>query len=156
MVRCGRYDIESCTTQVAVAYQAALAMQNHRVTGGSGIGVQHEAVQAHRPFSNVPMLKKWFESRSAIGGGSNTVDVARGSWRDDRLHETSHAASYRAIYDLSDLENSKYVIPTGQSGNLFSSHYQDMVALWSNGQYIEIPTDTGQLEGTHLLRLMPE
>lgn len=33
--------------------------------------------------------------------------------------------SYRQIIDVSDWENSKFVIPMGQSGNLFSSHFED-------------------------------
>jgi penicillin amidase len=150
---------ESCAHQVAIAFDAARAELAARQTGDWRDwqwGAVHQAVQPHRPFSNVPMLKSWFETRSAIGGGSNTVDVARGSWRDGNLHEVGHGASYRAVYDLADLDNSRYVIPTGQSENPLSGHYRDQVSLWSEGRYITIPTDLAQLEAPRALRLTPE
>ena len=39
-----------------------------------------------------------------------------------------HAASLRAIYDLSDLDKSLYIHSTGQSGNILSPHYEAFTA----------------------------
>ena len=44
----------------------------------------------------------------------------------------------RAIYDLADLENSRFVYPTGQSGLVFSSRYGDMSQAWAEGDYREL------------------
>lgn len=150
--------LETCEDAAVAAFEASKASLIESMAGDWRQwqwGSVHQAVQEHRPFSKVPLLQRWFESRSAIGGGSNTVDVARGTWRSGSLHEVGHAASYRAIYDLSNLENSRYVIPTGQSGNVFSPHYQDMVSLWSEGTYISIPTDIDQVAEPRQLRLVP-
>ena len=51
-----------------------------------------------------------------------------------------HAASFRAIYDLADLERSLYIQTTGQSGNPFSPFYRSFARRWAEGKYIEIPT----------------
>ena len=51
-----------------------------------------------------------------------------------------HAASYRALYDLADLERSRFVASTGQSGNPLSSHYRDLSSLWADGRTIPIAT----------------
>jgi penicillin amidase len=39
------------------------------------------------------------------------------------------------IVDLSDLNNSLSIHPTGQSGHAYHPHYTDMVDLWRNIQY---------------------
>ena len=46
-----------------------------------------------------------------------------------------HAASLRALYDLSDLEQSVFIYQTGQSGLVHSSRYRDMASEWATGQY---------------------
>lgn len=46
-------------------------------------------------------------------------------------------ASYRHIVDLAKIENSVFVLPGGQSGVFNTTHYDDMLSLWYNGQYLE-------------------
>jgi penicillin amidase len=57
--------------------------------------------------------------------------------------------SYRQILDLSDFSKSLYVNTTGQSGNVFSSHYRDFLPMWRDGRYVtfgEAPIETLTLE----------
>ena len=42
---------------------------------------------------------------------------------------------YRQIIDLGDWERSVAVNSTGQSGQLGSRHYADMIELWRTGSY---------------------
>ncbi|NDK17873.1 MAG: penicillin acylase family protein, partial [Zetaproteobacteria bacterium] len=37
--------------------------------------------------------------------------------------------------DFSDIENSESILPTGQSGNVLSKHYQDQAQMYVNGQF---------------------
>jgi penicillin amidase len=57
-----------------------------------------------------------------------------------------HAASLRAIYDLSDLNKSRFMHSTGQSGNRLSSHYADLAKKWAAMDYIPMTTDRSQIE----------
>jgi penicillin G amidase len=43
------------------------------------------------------------------------------------------------VYDLANPDNSRYIIATGQSGNAFSAHYDDLLPLWAQGRYITLP-----------------
>ena len=43
--------------------------------------------------------------------------------------------SERAIYDLSDFNNSIAIHTSGESGHAYHSHYVDMAPLWANIQY---------------------
>ncbi|MER3483807.1 MAG: penicillin acylase family protein, partial [Meiothermus sp.] len=45
-------------------------------------------------------------------------------------------SSYREILDFSDLENSRFIHPMGQSGNLLSKEYANLLPLWQKVQYL--------------------
>jgi len=43
--------------------------------------------------------------------------------------------SMRLVMDLGELSNSRAVFPIGQSGQLGSPHYDDLIEAWSKGEY---------------------
>ena len=49
-----------------------------------------------------------------------------------------HGPGYRAIYDLENLADSRFMIATGQSGHPLSRHYDDLVERWRDGAYIRL------------------
>ena len=99
-------------------------------------GRAHYALSAHRPFGNVPALAKLFDVRVPVGGDTFTINVGQYWPNDDKTpFATRHAASMRAVYDLANLENSRFIYQTGQSGLVFSSRYRDMSASWAAVQY---------------------
>ncbi len=64
-----------------------------------------------------------------------------------------HGASFRGLYDLSDLDRSLFAMPGGQSGNPLSPHYRDLTRGWRDGAYVTLPpAPAGPLE---TLRLAP-
>lgn len=66
-------------------------------------------------------------------GNGLTVNNGQYSW----LHpyQTVLGPSIRRIVDFSNLKSTYSILPTGQSGNPLSSHYDDQVQLWLNGEY---------------------
>jgi penicillin amidase len=62
-----------------------------------------------------------------IGGGShrgqNTINVASG-WT------VTHGPSTRLIADLNNIDMSYMAYPGGQSGNIFSPHWDDIFDIW--------------------------
>ncbi len=42
------------------------------------------------------------------------------------------------------MENSLYISSPGQSGNVLSPHYDDLLGMWASGNYIQMRT-TGYL-----------
>ena len=96
-------------------------------------------------------------SRIVPGDGS-TVNVGHFSFRSGD-YETSFAASMRAIYDLSDLQNSRFVLAPGQAGHRLSPHYDDLLPRWAAGDYIPMRTNRNRLlveRGTRRLLLVPK
>lgn len=99
-------------------------------------GDAHYALSVHRPFGSVPLLAKMFDVRVATGGDSFTVNVGQYWPNDPKIpFANRHAASLRALYDLSDLENSRFIYQTGQSGLVFSGRYRDMRKTWAAVEY---------------------
>ena len=45
---------------------------------------------------------------------------------------------YRQVVDLSEPIRGRYVITTGQSGNVFSGRYRNLLPEWRAGRYLEI------------------
>ncbi|HEX6959831.1 MAG TPA: penicillin acylase family protein [Ferrovibrio sp.] len=120
-------------------------------------GDAHYAKATHRPFSNVPVLRRLFEVRVPTPGGAFTIDVGRNDISDDaEPFANRHAPSLRAIYDLADLNRSQFIDSTGQSGHPLSSFYRNFAAPWAAVQYIPISTRPADYErgAVGLLRLV--
>jgi penicillin amidase len=152
---------ESCDAVLAAALEAALADLRERYGRDMMAwrwGAAHEARHEHRPFGRVRSLARWFDISVPTPGDAYTVNVGRNRMEDEaRPYANTHAASLRAIYDLSALDNSLYIHSTGQSGNLLSAHYKSFSEAWSRVEYIPMVADRGKIEaaGAKRLQLLP-
>lgn len=62
--------------------------------------------------------------------------------------------SMRTILDASNWDNSRSIIPTGQSGHPFSPHYDDQIAQWVNTEYHPMPFSRTAVEAAAVNRLV--
>jgi penicillin amidase len=60
------------------------------------------------------------------------------------------------IYDLADLDNSRFMIATGQSGNPLSAHYDDLLETWRDGKYLTIAPGSEQNASRTLVLAPPQ
>jgi len=69
-----------------------------------------------------------------------------------------HGAGFRAVYDFADLDRSRFIIATGQSGNVLSRHYGDLLEDWRDGRTLTIAGSREELarRGAELLTLVPK
>jgi penicillin amidase len=110
-------------------------------------GQAHVARSEHRPFGKVPALALLFDIRVPTGGDTFTIDAGRHNLRDEAEPFASrHAAGMRALYDLADLENSRFIHSTGQSGNVMSRLYRHYAQRWSEGAYLPMKTSRSAIE----------
>lgn len=129
----------SCSGQAGVALSRALdrlAAPHGDQVAQWRWGDAHPALSSHRPFGNVPALARWFDLQVPSGGDIFSVNVGQ-YWANDPREPfaSRHAASLRALYDLDNLENSRFIYQSGQSGLVFSPRYRDMQAEWAGGTY---------------------
>jgi penicillin amidase len=121
-------------------------------------GDAHDARSEHRPFSQVPALAWLFELRVPSAGDTYTVNVGRYNPRDTaHPFENRHAASLRAVYDLSTPESLWLIHSTGQSGNPLSTLYRNFSEPWAKGDYLSVSMQRSQAEqgGMGTLKLQP-
>ena len=100
---------------------------------------QHLATFRHQFLGRFPVLRQLTDITIPTDGGPYTVNrgVARLSDGDDMLNHI-HGPGYRAIYDLANLADSRFIIGTGQSGHPLSRHYDDLTERWRDGAYIRL------------------
>ena len=54
------------------------------------------------------------------------------------VYKITAGPSTRRIIDFSDVENSIAILPTGQSGNIFSKHYKDQAQKYVDGDFVKM------------------
>ena len=119
-------------------------------------GDPHYADHDHLVFGETP-LARLFNLRVPNGGDAFTVNAARYAVNAAGAAQTT-GPGLRAVYDLSDLERSQFIQPTGQSGNVLSPHYRDFLDRWVNVEYLPILTNRDKVEAnaSGTLTLTPE
>jgi penicillin amidase len=153
---------ETCVQILEKSLQTALADLTRRF--GADVtawrwGDAHVSRFTNRILDRVPGLRAFANLSIPNDGGDDTVHRGTVSVRDDgRPFEHIHGAGFRAVYDFSDLSKSRFVIATGQSGNLLSRHYGDLLKIWRDGGMVTFSGSRSELmrDGAALLTLMPK
>ncbi|WP_235062839.1 penicillin acylase family protein [Paramagnetospirillum caucaseum] len=95
-------------------------------------GAAHPARFEHPLLGKIPLLGGMADLQVPADGDDFTVSRAAYRIEDNATRFPQiHGAGLRAVFDLSDLADSRFVIATGQSGNPLSRHYADMLPAWS-------------------------
>jgi len=140
-----RLALHDAVTELSAAYGADPARWRW--------GDPHKATHRAQPFGDFPLIGNLFNREVEMDGGPFTLLRADHSMRSARPYAAIHGAGYRGIYDLADPDRSLYVISTGQSGNLFSPHYDDLMGLWAKGEYITVPIGRQAIDAQAVNRL---
>jgi penicillin amidase len=91
------------------------------------------------PFGQKKMFARVFNlGPIPCGGDDNTINNAS-SRPLDPLARPDAIPSMRTAIDVGAWENSRFVLPGGQSGNPMSPHYGDLLPLWQRGDGVPIP-----------------
>lgn len=119
-------------------------------------GVFHQAQFSHALFGLLPGLSNLTTVVVETDGSDHTVN--RGGYRSARGRSPfrhSHGAGLRAIFDLADLDQSRFMIAVGQSGHPASPHYDDLAMPWRDGDMTTIPP-FATIDPNDAIRLEPQ
>jgi penicillin amidase len=61
-------------------------------------------------------------------------------------YKVTAGPSTRRVIDFSDVENSSAILPTGQSGNVFSPFYKDQTQQFLNGEFVKMKLNQAEIE----------
>lgn len=100
-------------------------------------GASHQAVFSHSIFKKVPLLDDFSERRAAVDGTRDSLNRSRWFAGDGGFMGTQ-GACLRMVVDL-DSPQGWFSMPMGESGNIFSKHYDDLLDIWAQGRYLALP-----------------
>ena len=125
---------ETCETLLGRTLQRALAEMGGRQGTSNLAKWRWDRVNAarfpHRPLDGVPVLGRFFSRTVPRGGDAFTVTPVM------PLDDDSFVSSYRQIIDLAGADSSRFVIPMGQSGHVWSDRYANLLDTWNRVEYI--------------------
>ncbi len=140
----------------ALSAALRLAMQDGAKKYGADLakwrwGTVHRAIFSHPLLGDLPVIGRFASRQISVPGDDTTL--FRGGNGVLGEFAARHGAAYRGVYDLKNLENSRFIVTPGQSGNFFSANAWDMMPLWAAGTPIAIPPTPDSIFGR--IRLNP-
>jgi len=117
----------------------------------------HKVTFEH-PIGKVKLFSSFFNvGPFAIDGSNEVINNQLFFYSEEAEIEVKGGPSTRRIIDFSDIENSWSVLPTGQSGNPMSPHFNDQAALFVKGKFRKMKLNKREIEATSTkLRFTPE
>ena len=95
------------------------------------------SVEHKHPIGEIALFKSFLNVGPFETHGANEV-LNNLQYKIDStgVYHVRAGPSTRRVIDFSDVEKSKAIIPTGQSGNPFSKHYKDQSQKYLNGEFV--------------------
>lgn len=153
----GTAEMEDCSAQIVLALDVALDHLSERFGNDMTTwrwGEAHVARFTHPVIGRIPVLRQLFTYSVEADGGNDTLNRAspRLGGSPENLFEDVLGAGFRAAYDLGALDQSRFMIATGQSGNPLSGLYGNLALRWRDGQTVSLaPASWAVAEQLNLL-----
>lgn len=89
-------------------------------------------------------------------GGDQVINNQIFSIDSTGFYKITAGPSTRRIVDFSDVENSVAILPTGQSGNIFSDYYKDQTQKYLEGKFVKMKLNQSEItKSNNVLILKP-
>lgn len=121
-------NIEKCEEVVSKAFVEAC-----KIVDGRTWQDLHIVQLKHMPFSEVPVLRYFFERYKPVGGTHSTIHSTHYNWAEDHFM-AFHGPGSKFVVDLGDDEENYWSIQTGVSGNAFSKFYDNLLEKFDYGE----------------------
>lgn len=109
------------------------------------------------PLSGAAAPLGWLFNRGPVALAGDSYTVNRTSYHRLRPFAVWEIPSWRQIIDVGQWDDSRVVLPAGQSGHPLSPHYFDQNEMWRAGQYRQQPFSRAAVDAArqHRLLLLP-
>lgn len=138
-------EVETCDQQLAAALDRAIEDLRRRYGADMNSwswGAAHPASFLHPIWSRVPLVASWFALSIPDDGAFDTIDNATMIVRDEAQAFTAiHGPTMRMIADMGAPDAARFMVAPGQSGNLLSPHYADLMTSWRDVTYLTFSDD---------------
>ena len=116
------------------------------------------SVEHKHAIGEVAALRSFFNVGPFVtAGGDQVLNNQIYDLDSTGYYKVKAGPSTRRIVDFSDVENSLAIIPTGQSGRVFSEHYKDQAEKYLKGDFVKMKLNTSEIrQSEHVLILKAE
>lgn len=105
----------------------------------------HIAEHQH-PLGKVSALRRVLNvGPFAVSGTNEVINNLAFDYINEEKYTIKVGPSTRRIIDFSDVENSLSILPTGQSGNPFSKHYNDQAEMYNSGKFRKMKLNKAEI-----------
>jgi len=88
------------------------------------------------PIGQIELLSSFFNvGKFEVAGSNEVINNLMFGFPSNGKYEVKAGPSTRRIIDFSDVENSVSILPTGNSGNPMSEHYNDQAEMYNQGKF---------------------
>ncbi|WP_298120455.1 penicillin acylase family protein [Flavobacterium sp.] len=88
------------------------------------------------PIGKIELLAPFFNvGKFEVAGSNEVINNLMFGFPSNGIYEVKAGPSTRRIIDFSDVENSVSILPTGNSGNPMSKHYNDQAEMYNQGKF---------------------
>jgi len=91
-----------------------------------------------------------------VAGGQEVINQMGFDLNGGGVYRVKYGPAMRIVLDLADIENSKSVLPTGQSGNVMSRYYSDQSNMYNSGKMRKQKMNRAEIESNRSGRLVLE
>lgn len=108
----------------------------------------HKLEHQH-PIGKIKALRSFFNvGPYEVAGSNEVINNLMFGFSSDGIYNVKAGPSTRRIIDFSDVENSVSILPTGQSGNPMSKHYNDQAEMYAQGKFRKMKMNKAEIEKT--------
>ncbi len=129
---------ESRKDIVIKSFKEAISMLNQELGNNMDTWTWNRVhtIEHEHPIGKVAALRSYFNiGPFEINGTKEVINNLAFAYDETGKYRVSSGPSTRRIIDFSDIENSLSILPTGQSGNMFSPFYQDQANMYNKGEF---------------------
>ncbi len=106
-------------------------------------------LENQHPIGKVALFKKFFNvGPFEIDGANEVINNQMFVYNESGKYEVKAGPSTRRVIDFSDIENSYSILPTGQSGNPMSKHYDDQAEMYVQGKFRKMKMNKREIIAT--------
>jgi penicillin amidase len=131
---------------------AATLMRHHAAWGDV------HRLRIRHILASAPLIGSRYEFDDLPGSGSRETVMKQAHGQIGERPEAAHyGAQSRHISDMADENANYFVLLGGQDGWIGSENFQDQIALWQKGEYMQVPLDMREVRRRfpHRITLRP-
>jgi penicillin amidase len=105
----------------------------------------------HQPFGDIKFLKRLFNRKTHAVASPDSINASNNKFDPLKGITKTFGSGFRQVFSLDDKNSHWYMLSSGQSGNLMSPNYDDMVSHFSINQLTQLKNDDQPKEVTTLI-----